>query len=307
MSTRRRIAAIAACFALLAGGRGAGALLRGDANCDGVIAGSDLRALIARIFAPRACGDGDPNLDGATSASDLSAELDLFAASPPPTATASPTPTPTSPPPVGPVIAFFRVLHADNVYDPSDLVGTDPHGVPIYRRPFGTGFMLVVEGKRSCPEGNCIPGDSSYEPEGAPSLQIQVNRALGDGSSAVCDDAPPFIGGVPAIDPPSFASSARITDALNDLGCRFVDGAGRPSGRGELDECSIIDGDFQFFDPTIPDPPGPYHAGSDLQFCTGVIPNGMRFPVGDTLVTARLLDRIGRPGPIAQIIVRVEN
>src|SRR5689334_13426863 len=104
----RRIAVIAACIPLLICST-APAQIRGDANCDGALASSDLRALIARIFAPRACGDGDPNLDGTTSASDLSAELDLLLALGGPTPTSSPIPTPTAPPAVGPIIAFFRV------------------------------------------------------------------------------------------------------------------------------------------------------------------------------------------------------
>ena len=48
-----------------------------------------------------------------------------------------------------------------------------------------------------------------------------MTRPLGDGSVAVCDARRPTIGGVPGIDPPSFADTPKVSAAINDLSCRF--------------------------------------------------------------------------------------
>lgn len=186
-------------------------------------------------------------------------------------------------------------MRADNRYNPGDLIGTDPSGIPIYRRPLGTGFVIVVESKRG--PNNRPVGTSSFNSDGLPNLQIQVNRTLGDGSPEVCDNRAPLIGGVPGINPPSFASNQMITDTINDLACRFVDGQGNSEARARSEACVLFDdGEFDFFDNT-----------STAQYCSTVVPNAMRFPIGDTLVTVRISDTGGEVGPVRQMIVRVEN
>ena len=56
-----------------------------------------------------------------------------------------------------------------------------------------------------------------------PHFQIVASRALGNGSAAMCDDRAPAepIGGVPAVNPPMFGGSQAVSNAINDLSCRF--------------------------------------------------------------------------------------
>src|SRR5690606_565958 len=102
--------------------------------------------------------------------------------------------------------------------------GKTPQGVTIFHHPVGSGFMLVVEGKpgiNQVENGRSIFRYSADDPTQRPDLEIEVTRPLGDGSLEVCDSRRPKIGGVPAIDPPSFADTPKISAALNDLSCRF--------------------------------------------------------------------------------------
>lgn len=196
--------------------------------------------------------------------------------------------------PVGPIIGFFGlVLPNDQLIDPD---GVDPMGVPIYERPFGSGFSLVVEAGRVPPNPNV--GSFAFDQFGRPDLQIQVNRPLGNGSALVCDDGKfQFeIGGVPAINPPNFADGQNISDRLNDFGCRFLNGAGQPVARACTDKFACIRFDNGGFGCVSPN--------AQRQFC-GQISQNLEFPVGDTLVTARVRDVEGNLGPPAQLIVRV--
>ncbi|GIW40797.1 MAG: hypothetical protein KatS3mg076_1374 [Candidatus Binatia bacterium] len=219
--------------------------------------------------------------------------------SPTRTRSATPSPTRTATPTAGgggPEIVFFGLTNAEDfLIQPS---GTTPDGIPIYRRPLGSGFHIVVEAKRG-PTNRPIgmetfrydPGDPTVLPD----LQIQVNRPLGDGSPEVCDDTPPFLGGVPAIVPPSFAPSPFVAAAINDLACRFIDGLGEKLGRRRADACVLFEtGDRDFVRPE-----------TDVQFCSQVIPPPLAFPQGDTLVTARVRDIDGRTSREARILVRV--
>jgi hypothetical protein len=217
------------------------------------------------------------------------------------TRTAAPTPTATPATTAsGPLITFFGLIRADNRYNPADLAGTTPDGIPIYRRTLGTGFVIVVEGKRG--SANRQAGTSSFnsdpgDPTILPDLQIQANRNLGNGSTAICDDMAPDLGGVPAVNPPRFDSTQLVANALNDFGCRFVDGEGQPRARNAMTACVLFeDGEFRFFE-----------SSSVVQYCSAVIPQALKFPNGDTLLTARLRDVNGNVGPSARIIVRVGN
>ena len=191
---------------------------------------------------------------------------------------------------MGPEIVFFGVLKPDDTL--TQPIGENPSGIPIYHRPFGFGFSLVVEGSRGL--SNAPVGPLSFNDLGRPDLQIQVTRPLGNGSTIVCDDLPPDAGGVPAINPPSFAEDQIISDRLNDLGCRFVDGAGVPESRLCTEGCVRFEtGEF-----------GCVSEETKTQFC-GLVARTIEFPPGDTLVTVRLIDTRGNPGPSAQIIVRI--
>jgi len=212
-----------------------------------------------------------------------------------------PSPTPTLSGPRGPVITFFGLTRADDTL--ADISATTPDHVPIYARPSGNGFSIVVEGKPGA--SGVAVGCSSYQTGAAPrcgyqgdsplpDLQIEASRPLGNGSSAVCDNSGTNAGGVPAINPPSFDLTDTNVGAINDLGCRFVDGQGAPLSRAVSDACVLFStGEFDFVSPQ-----------SSAQFC-GFIGRVIEVPPGDTVLTARLRDTEGNVGPPAQLIVRI--
>jgi hypothetical protein len=171
------------------------------------------------------------------------------------------------------------------------------NGVPVFVRPFGHGFTIVIEGKpgpSGRPVGRNAFNSSSFDPTLRPDLQIIVSRPLGDGSLAVCDDTLPFIGGVPASQ--SFALTQAISDAINDFACRFVDGSGNPGGRSPPDACTRQpDGEFRFA-----------NSSSTVQFC-GTIAQPFAFPTGDTTVTVQLRDSRGDLSSPASLIIRVSE
>lgn len=209
------------------------------------------------------------------------------------TPTVTRTPTPTVPP--EPVITFFGLTRADDtVLSP---VGSTPGGVPIYERFFGSGFSLVIEARRGGSNANLGPSTfnwSPLDPAVLPDLQIVVSRPLGNGSAAVCDDAPPQLGGVPAVDPPQFGGTQAVANAINDLSCRFKDGLGLRRGRESIDACTqSADGVFRFVEPT-----------SSFQYC-GLINEPLSFPPGDTVVTAVVRDVAGNVSSPRRIVVRV--
>jgi hypothetical protein len=207
------------------------------------------------------------------------------------TSTLAPTPTATQSA-SGAVITFLGLTRADDVLiDPAGMSGD----IPIYQPSFGYGFSIVVEAKSGPTR---VPvAKSTFSSGSAPDLQIQVTRALGDGSTIVCDDTPPILGGVPAINPPTFSNDPTITDRLNDLGCRFIDGSGAKIGRACTESTACVlgtDGQFACAEPD-----------SSVQFC-GFIGQILAFPAGDTLVTVRVRDLQGAVGPAKQLIVRVQ-
>jgi len=79
-----------------------------------------------------------------------------------------------------------------------------------------------------------------------------------------------------------------VSDALNDLACRFT-------VYSETDfACTQNDsGDFVFGNPS-----------STTQFCT-LVNDTLTFAPGDTLLTVRLLDTGGNAGPAVGIVVRI--
>jgi hypothetical protein len=209
------------------------------------------------------------------------------------TPTATPTPTPTLAP--GANIGFIGVLRADeSIIEPS---GYDAEDRPIYVRANPSGFIIVIDAKpgtNGAAVGHSAFNHDPNDPTVQPDMQIQASRPLGNGSSAVCDDMAPTAGGVPAVGPVSFDETQPISDALNDFGCRFNDGTGSPLGRGPDSACvQFPDGEFRFVDPS-----------ATIEFC-GFISVPLRFPDGDTIVTARVRDVSGMFGPPRQIIIRV--
>lgn len=222
---------------------------------------------------------------------------DLPTPTPSVTRTATSTPLPTATPTLGPGanIGFFGVLRADETL--LEPVGYDEMGRPIYTRQSPSGFVLVIDAKpgtNGAPVGMSAFDYDPTDPSVRPDLQIQVTRALGDGSTEVCDNMIGNFGGVPGIDPPSYEETQAISDALNDLGCRFNDGTGQPKGRGPDSACVLYpDGEFRFVDPS-----------ATLEFC-GSVSFPLRFQDGDTIVTARVRDMSGMIGPERQIVLRV--
>lgn len=189
---------------------------------------------------------------------------------------------------VGPIVTFAGIARADG--SGIDSEGKTAQGVPIYRHPVGSGFMVVVEGKPGIGKienGRSIFRYNADDPTQRPDLEIEVTRALGDGSLEVCDARRPKIGGVPGIDPPSFADTPKISAALNDLSCRFETFIESNSS------CTVNKyGDFEFL-----------NKDSKVQFCM-VVARSWQFPEGDTLVSVRLRDTDGNPGPVSRFVLR---
>jgi len=209
-----------------------------------------------------------------------------------PTRTVTRTPTPTLPISAGPQITFFGLATASNVVLPPS--GSDDLGNPVYDRPSGAGFFLVVEvkpGSSGRPPGSVTSNGDDKTP---PDLQIEATHDLGNGSDRICDVGPEPnqpLGGVPGIDPPSFDfSSTQVVAALNDFGCRFdvhtnqfpctFDSQGNPS----------------FVHPLI----------STLQYCTvSVLSDALQFPRGNTLVSVQVRDDRGNIGFPQHLVIQV--
>ena len=207
------------------------------------------------------------------------------------TPTQTRTPSPTGIP--GADITYVGVVRAsDEVVEPS---GTTAQGWPIYERPFGFSFSLVVEAKPGStrrPVGLNAFRSDLFDPSVRPDLEIIVSRPLGNGSLAVCDDMLPEIGGIPAS--ATFDPTQNISNAINDLACRFVNGSGLPGGRRANEACTVFgDGEFAFVDAT-----------STVQFCA-LIAEPFGFPMGDTVVSVRVRDSSGTPGAAKSFVVRI--
>lgn len=212
-----------------------------------------------------------------------------------PTITRTPTqtwtPTPTGRP--GADITYVGLVRAnDEVVPPS---GTTAEGWPIYERPFGFSFSLLVEAKPGPsrrPVGLNAFRSDLFDPSVRPDLEVIVSRALGNGSLDVCDDMLPFIGGIPAS--LGFEETQSISNAINDLACRFVNGDGLPGGRRKVEACTVFgNGEFDFV-----------NAATTVQFCA-LIAEPFEFPIGDTVVSARVRDSSGQAGPAASFVVRI--
>jgi hypothetical protein len=244
------------------------------------------------------CAVADGNADGLVAINELiaavSASLDGCPAPfvrPTEAPSPSPTPQPTEPSvSIGPQITFLGVSTADDVALQPDAV--DDHGRPLFVRPHGQGFTLIVEARKGVERGSI--GSTTYEPGEAPDLQVLVSRPLGDGGAGVCE-GDGTRGGVPATPELAFSSDPAVIAAMNDLGCRAYErrGSARPSTRAPLS-------DYDPFEFVRNDSP----IQSEIQF--GIpIARAWSFPVGDTIVAARVIDVRGTPGTVEEIVVRV--
>ncbi len=213
-----------------------------------------------------------------------------------PTPTPPPTPLPTRPvgredvrvpkgQPLGPVITHFGVARADG--RPVTPVATEK-GIPTYLSSAGAGFMLVVEAKPGLAGhevGRRVFAHVANDPTVRPDLEIISNRPLGNGDPRVCDSRRPNIGGIPAAQ--SFAETQAITDAINDFACRFETHNDNESA------CTVNEqGDFAFVSPE-----------TTQQFCMAVA-RAWEFPVGETILTVRVRDVKGNPGPPKKLRIR---
>lgn len=189
---------------------------------------------------------------------------------------------------IGPVISHLGIARADGTkIEPKS---TQKDGTAVYENSIGSGFMLVVEAKPGMSNIEIGRRISAYDKEdhlSRPDLEIQTDHDLGDGSKVVCDKRRPDIGGVPGINPPNFSDSRQIADALNDLSCRFEVFIESASA------CTVTKyGDFSFLS-----------SDSKVQYCM-IVARAWNFPLGDTLVSVRVRDKEGNPGPVKKMILR---
>lgn len=202
------------------------------------------------------------------------------------------------------MVTFFGVASASDL--PATPIATATGGIPVYSGGAGYGFSLVIEvrpGPSKFAVGTSMFNTDPTDPTARPDFQIEVSQPLGNGSPAVCDDTPPNPGGVPAINPPNFSVTQMISNALNDLSCRFDNGTGQPGPRSQQNACTLFpDGNFAFVCSTASSP-GCTNGASTLQYC-GQITRPLEFATGDTLVTVRVQDTHGNPGLPAQLIIR---
>lgn len=212
----------------------------------------------------------------------------------PPSATVPPESTPTATatavqPATGPEITYFGIARADSAPQaPSDV---DGEGRPVFVRPFGGGFSLIVEARPGA--SRRAVGTYAYRPGELPDLQMILSRALGDGSPAVCDAMLPEIGGVPATQPFLYAGTAAAIDAMNDLGCRTDNGQGEPRARHAAEACTQNrSGEYAFVS-----------SNATAQYCVPIA-GAWAFPGGDTIVAVRVADVTGAVGEVREIVLR---
>lgn len=189
---------------------------------------------------------------------------------------------------LGPIITYFGAARADGVkVEPQSV---DNNGIPTYVTGAGSGFMLVIEGKPGASGLEVARRVSAYvpnDPTVRPDLEIEANRDLGNGSPEVCDRRRPNIGGIPGINPVSWAETQKVSNAINDFSCRFETFIESDSS------CTLgPNGDYAFLS-----------KDTTTQFCM-IVARAYGFPVGDTLVSVRLRDTEGSPGPVKQIRIR---
>lgn len=172
----------------------------------------------------------------------------------------------------------------------------DAAGRRVYEWVDGVGFMLVVEavaGPSGAAAGSFRPSACSTSER--PDLQILPSRPLGSGTLRSCTPTPGEVPGIPAFPTPDFGPSDDVTTALQEFAARFLFVVTAETA------CTLDRfGNPNFVSAQPPTPPNP----TTRQYCHIVSPS-LRFPDGDTILTIRVLDTAGNPGPVSQIVVRV--
>ncbi len=258
-----------------------------------------------RVMSPAGTATRTPVLSP-TRTPTLSATPTWTRTSPAGTATVTATPTQSrTPTPTfegeGPLMRFFGLTRTNGCVacdEEQCICGTTPTPTPffddggrrIYEVAIDSGFLLVVEaqpGSSGEPVGEFVPPPF---PGQRPDLQIQSNRNLGNGSTAICDVEPPSDGGVPAIPTPNFDPAPGVNDALTDFACRFE--ALSPGNPCTLNS----NGSPATVSPSLP--------VNSKQFCY-IVATSASFPTGDTILSVRVRDEDGNDGNVEQIVVRV--
>ena len=153
---------------------------------------------------------------------------------------------------------------------------------------------VVVEAKAGANQNQpgllLSPANACFD---RPSMQMQADRDMGDGSTIPCNPDPPFdycVGGVPG-GLPLFDGSDAVTRAMNKMACRFrVVTLCNPSVCEACTQDS--NGLFNYLG-----------QGTKVQYC-GDIPQEAGFPSGDTVLSVEVLDGAGTVGETKQIKVR---
>jgi len=163
-------------------------------------------------------------------------------------------------------------------------------GRAVFVRPFGQGMTLLIEARPG--QSQSPVGQTTYSATGElPDVQVIVSRPLGDGDPTVCEHEGRS-GGIPAVPTLDFAPIPATVAAINDLGCRAFDTHLSPRIRA----CTRTSaGTFAMVS-----------GASQSQFCIPIA-KAWAFPVGDTVVAARVRDDAGNLGPVREIVVRVVN
>jgi len=196
--------------------------------------------------------------------------------------------------PAGPDITFFGLATAAQQPLPPDAY--DAEGRPIYQRSSRAAFIVVIEAQPG-PNGDMVGAEAvrydANDPQVLPDLQVLLSRPLGDGSPAVCDKSEPA-GGVPAVPGLEFTETQGVADAINDFGCRVSDGTAGGS-RGISDPLYAC---------TFPDDSRFVNRKTTMQFCAPIYER-WRFPLGSTVLKARVADVNGALGAPREMLVRV--
>jgi len=190
---------------------------------------------------------------------------------------------------LGPIVTSAGIADGSGTFNLP--IETDAAGRSVYLRTSTTGFTLYVEGRpglSGLPVASQLFNSRPNDPSRQPDLQILSSRSLGNGSPVVCDRSYPNGGGVPAAESVEFEMTQTMSDALNDLSCRF-------KLYPEADFACTQDstGNLLFANPA-----------STIQFCV-LADENIAFPTGETVLTVRLRDTAGNVGEARQLVVRI--
>jgi hypothetical protein len=214
-----------------------------------------------------------------------------------PTITRTPTPGSSA---VGPRISYIGAISQDGcpfcceficATTPTPTPFIDDQGRQVFVHATGQ-FLFVIEGQIGT-SGIAVGNNTMPSGSDRGDVQVLVSQRTGNGSALKCDMGPPPIpfGGVPGVNPPLFGPGQSITDAIQDMACRFT-----IQTESRFACTRTRSGDFGFVSCT-----GQLCA---KQFCYQVPLSGA-FSIGDNVVGAQLRDLAGNLGPKKEIVIRV--